>query len=62
MVDLASGKFTAKQVNMMEDNASSILYVKDKFAISDTSYHELSMISDLPSSRNLNSNLIPIMT
>ena len=53
MVDLASGKFTAKQVNMMEDNASSILYVKDKFAISDTSYHELSMISDLPSSSKI---------
>ena len=40
----------------MEDNTSSILYVKDKFAISDTSYHELSMISDLPLKQQLDIN------
>ena len=50
MVDLSTGEFTAKPVDIKEDNISSIPYVKDKFAISDNSYHELSMVSDLPSS------------
>jgi len=41
----------AKPVDNKEDNIYSVLYVKDKLAISDNGYHELSMVSDLPSSK-----------
>ena len=32
------------------DKVYSALYVKDKYALSDTGFHELSMLSDLPKS------------
>ena len=35
------------------DKVHSALYVKDKFSLSDTGFHVLSMLSDLPNSRSL---------
>jgi len=50
ILDLSTGKFTAKLVDNKEEDIYPVLYVKDKLAISDNGYHELSMVSDLPSS------------
>lgn len=47
-----------------KENMCSVLYVKDKFSVSNKAFHELSMLSNLPSSskvknltRTLNSQL-----
>jgi len=41
MVDLSTGKFTAKPVNNKEDDIYSVLYEKDKLSIPDNGYDEL---------------------
>ena len=51
-VDLATGKLTS-QVTEKKNDVHSTLYIKDKYSISDTSYHELSMLSNLPSSKQV---------
>ena len=52
VISFGTGKF--EEVDSKEDNAlQSTLYVKDRYAISDHSYHELSMLSDLPSSSKI---------
>ena len=35
------------------DKVHSALYVKDKYSLSDTGFHELSMLSDLPKSSQI---------
>jgi len=43
-----------KRIDTKDSNSlRSILYVKDRYSISDHSYHELSMLSDLPSSSQI---------
>ena len=51
-VDLSTGKFVP-QVTGKNNDIHSTLYIKDKYSISDTSYHELSILSDLPSSKKV---------
>ena len=51
-IDLSTGKFTP-QITEKKEDIHSTLYIKDKYSISDTSYHELSMLSDLPSSKQV---------
>ena len=51
-VDLSTGKFTP-QVTEKNHDIHSTLYIKDKYSISDSSYHELSILSDLPSSKKV---------
>ena len=53
-LDIAKGTFTNSykglETSTTDEQLHSALYVKDKFTISNEAYHELSMISDLPSS------------
>ena len=52
VINFRTGQF--KHIDTKEDNSvHSTLYVKDRYAISDHSYHELSMLSDLPSSSKI---------
>lgn len=51
-IDLSTGKFTP-HVPERKNDIHSTLYIKDKYSISDTGYHELSMLSDLPSSKQV---------
>ena len=51
-LNLSTGKFTPQATENKYD-IHSTLYIKDKHSISDTSYHELSMLSDLPSSKQI---------
>lgn len=54
-VDITKGTFGYKpfQTNTTNKTLHSALYIKDKFTISYEAYHELSMISDLPSSTRI---------
>ena len=53
ILDVNKGTFAYKDELVKTTNTSdqicSTLYVKDKFSISNEAYHELSMMSDLPS-------------
>ena len=51
-LDLSTGKFTP-HITEKNNSIHSTLYIKDKYSISDFSYHELSMLSDLPSSKQV---------
>ena len=54
VLNLSSGLFTAKQCASESMSASTKVYsallIKDKFSISNSAFHELSMIADLPTS------------
>ena len=53
-MDVTTGKFIkiCSEENV-KDTMHSTLYVKDKYSIADAGYHELSMLSDLPSSSQI---------
>ena len=53
-MDVTTGKFTkiCSEENV-KDTMHCTLYVKDKYSIADAGYHELSMLSDLPSSSQI---------
>ena len=55
VLNLSSGTFSTKRVATVNasDKVHSTLLVKDKFAISNKAFHELSMLSDLPSSNEM---------
>ena len=42
-----------------KENVHSVLYVKDKFSVSNEAFHELSMLSNLPSSSEVKNHSIP---
>ena len=53
-MDVTTGKFTKICLEEnVKDTMHSTLYVKDKYSIADAGYHELSMLSDLPSSSQI---------
>lgn len=57
ILNVSKGTFTCKDDQAKTTDASarihSTLHVKDKFSISNKAYHELSMMSDLPSSSQI---------
>ena len=54
-LDITKGTFSyrSSQIDTPNKSLHSALYIKDKFTISYEAYHELSMISDLPSSTQI---------
>lgn len=51
ILDISTGEFDGKCVSdgkRLSSKKHMVLYLKDKLAISNSGYHELSMISDLP--------------
>lgn len=54
-LDLAKGTFSYKssKADTTDEKSYSALYIMDKFTISNAAYHELSMVSDLPSSSQI---------
>jgi len=44
MLDIVNGSFSKKE-NLTSDKVHSVLYVKDKFSISNQAFHELSMVT-----------------
>ena len=50
VLDLATGHFESRSDGEVSSDAHTALYLKDKTSISNAGYHELSMISNLPSS------------
>ena len=48
IVDVRKGTFTPKLKHSEPRNAHSTLYVKDKYAISNETYHQLNMLSIYP--------------
>lgn len=51
ILDVSTGKFEGKGITDRKSLSSkehTALYLKDKLAVSNSGYHELSMISDLP--------------
>ena len=58
VVDLGSGTYSPidMHTNSTKSNsARSVLYIKDKFSVSNEAFHELSMVSSLPSSSQIKS-------
>ena len=59
IVDMASGTFSsidaAHAHSAKSDSVHSVLYIKDKFSVSNEAFHELSMVSNLPSSSQIKS-------
>lgn len=53
VLDLSTGSFESKSDNKLSGDMHTALYLKDKLAISNAGYHELSMISNLPSSSQI---------
>lgn len=50
-LDVSTGEFTKNSsCNNISGSVHTALYLKDKFSISNSGYHQLSMISDLPNS------------
>ena len=57
-LDVNKGTFAYKDIketkySTTSSQTHSTLYVKDKFSVSNEAYHELSIISDLPSSNQI---------
>ena len=50
VLDLSTSSFECRTDGKLSEDMHTALYLKDKLSISDAGYHELSMISDLPSS------------
>ena len=57
VIDYSTGTFCSKEnispTMGKEDKVQSTLYVKDKYSISDSAFHELAMLSDLPKSNQV---------
>ena len=55
ILDLGSGSFSKKVTTTSNgrDRLHSTLHIKDRFSISNEAYHELSMVSDLPRSNQI---------
>lgn len=53
-LDVDSGSFSSKEGHSASNSLHSSLYVKDKYCISNQAYHELSMLSNLPASSQVN--------
>lgn len=58
VIDMASGvcsPVAAPVCSAESDSVHSVLYIKDKFSVSNEAFHELSMVSNLPNSSKINS-------
>ena len=53
VLDLATGSFESSSGGKLSGDMHNALYLKDKLSISNAGYHELSMISNLPSSTQI---------
>ena len=53
VLNISTGSFESRPDDKSSSDTNTALYLKDKLAISNTGYHELSMISNLPSSSQI---------
>jgi len=53
VLDLSTGSFESRSDCSVSGDTHTALYLKDKLAISNAGYHELSIISNLPSSSQI---------
>jgi hypothetical protein len=55
VINIASGAYSQMDVStsISKDDTRSVLYIKDKFSISNEAFHELSMVSNLPNSSKI---------
>lgn len=55
VIDIASRAYSQKDIptSSTKDNTRSVLYIKDRFSVSNEAFHELSMVSNLPNSSKI---------
>ena len=55
VIDVASGAYSQMDIptSSTKDDTRSVLYIKDRFSISNEAFHELSMVSNLPNSSKI---------